>query len=45
MPGTPSASAVACRGRAVPGPARMEAKWVGEMSGGPAGGEGDVSAW
>jgi hypothetical protein len=34
-----------CNGRAVPGPARSEAKLVVETYGGPDGGNGDVRAW
>lgn len=43
-PGTPSVSVV-CRGLAVPGPARSEAKLVAEVKGGPGGGAEDVRAW
>jgi hypothetical protein len=47
-PGTPpsgSAVCVAWTGRAVPGPARREAKFVVEEYGGPDGGLLDVRAW
>jgi hypothetical protein len=47
-PGTPpsgSAVCVAWTGRAVPGPARREAKLVWDVYGGPGGGDGDVRAW
>lgn len=43
-PGTPLSVSAECRGLAVPGPARRDAKYVEVEKGGPAGGWEEVKA-